>query len=277
MQREVKLTRFIGHEVWNPDTFLSIDKHGKVSLKLFIAKLRNWKKVFVLKKDAIMLYEKYSKSEFENFCKKHPKIPWNTTFSVKAGTNNEFTIYCDYPVSYEQLQEKIRYFCNIPVERFTYCEDLDFYNELLSKEYVNSTLRNSGVCVGDNAVILKNDKYLVTSKVDNLKLKFIISLETLEFFRFTKNLELRNFINVFWESIPEFMFGTFKTNSKGTPLFYPCAKSNAKHILIRMLTAKDLSSEVEPVPNPLYEEFVKPKYFAIIPIDTTIEYDEDNI
>ena len=136
----------------------------------------------------------------------------------------------------------------------------------------------AGITVGENAVVLTNGKYLVSKYSDIRHLKFVVLPNLAEFLSFSNNKELEKEINILWEDSPEFMYGNYKKSDKGTPLFYPCAKSNAKHILIKMRTEmKDVYGGTYPIDKNIYHEFNAPYIFNIIENGIKFEYDEDSI
>ena len=278
MKTEIRLTQFKGKSIKSYNSFLSVDTDGTVSLKLSKIRLRDWRKAFQLKKDAITFYKRFTyENPFEEFCKKY-KIDWRVSFELTAGKGNIFTIYCDYPYTLTQLQEKVRAYCAIPADKFHLCEDLRYYAKLLDEKILENKVRNAGIYVGQNAVVLTNGKYLVSKYSGARRLRFVVLPSLAEFLPFSDNKELEKNINVLWENSPEFMYGNYKISKKGAPLFYPCAKSNAKHILVKMETAmKDPYGGNYPINNNIYHEFNAPYIFNIIENGIKLKYDEEDI
>lgn len=279
MKTEVRLTRFKGQKFPSYDTFLSVDTDGNVSLLLSKVKIKNWFKLFQLKKDAMILHQKYScKKPFEEFCINYPQIDWRVSITATSGNNNEFTIFCDYPINLYQFQEKICKFCNITSDSFTSHSDLDYCAKLLKNKILENEIIRAGIIVGENAVVLTNGKYLVSKYSGVRHLKFVIPPNHAEFLSFSYNKELEKQINIIWENTPEFMYGNYKSSEKGTPLFYPCDESESSHLLIKMETKmKDSYGGKYPITQNIYNEFNAPYIYIIVDNDIKIEYDEESI
>lgn len=278
MNVEVRLTMFKGKERYLG--FFTITDKGKFKINWDLTKIRYLIHYLILKKKAIELQKKYSNNKtnitqtISQFCKKYPTINWHSTSECSIDDNTCFTVHSSYPITSNQFHEMVCDYANVTydsVER----GNLEEYSKLLDNKILNNKLYNAHIFIGNNAVKLTNGNYLVKDK-NNGSFKFIVTPETIEHYYFCTDSELKKSINVFWNGTPEFMYGTFKMSKSLTPLFYPCDKTNAEHILIKIDVSKDTDFYC-PIPKPLYSNFLNQNYFAIIPNGTIIEYDEENL
>ena len=93
-------------------------------------------------------------------------------------------------------------------------------------------LLNRGIKLGENAVLLDEDSYLVNwyGKY-NPQMTFIVTWDTIQYFFWS---EPDYFMNVVFDGDPYFMYGNYWVSRKGKHCFRPLPKDRAEHMLVKV-------------------------------------------
>ena len=93
-------------------------------------------------------------------------------------------------------------------------------------------LENRGIKLGENAVLLDKDSYLVNwyGKY-NPQMTFIVTWDTIQHFFW---IEPDYFMNVIFDGTPYIMYGDYWISRKGKNCFRPLPKDRAEHMLVKV-------------------------------------------
>ena len=238
-------------------------------------------------KRAKLLQNLYSStdSRIEEFCKKFSNYYWDCEFRETVNETTYHSIHTEYPVTLEQLHEKVCKFTEIK-QKATSVGNFYEYERLLTDEVEREKLQNAGIKLGENAILLDSNKYLVNDYGKYCSgITFIIAPRNIPNYEYFKDRRLQESLNILWDGTPSFMYGNYWKSKKGSNCFAPCDKGHAKHLLIQLdwggsFNSSRGSSEVQ---NTLYFRRASSNgggtgySYYIIPIDSKNTYSEDDI
>ena len=238
-------------------------------------------------KRAKLLQNLYSSTDpkIEEFCKKFSNYSWGCEFRETVSETTYHSIRTEYPVTLEQLHEKVCKFAEIK-QKATSVGNFYEYERLLTDEDERKKLQNAGIKLGENAILLDSNKYLVNDYGKYCSgITFIIAPRDIPNYEYFTDRRLRESLNIFWDGTPSFMYGNYWKSKKGSNCFAPCDKGHAKHLLIRLdwggcFNSSRGSTEVQ---NTLYSRRASSNgggtgySYYIIPIDSKNTYSEDDI
>lgn len=170
----------------------------------------------------------------EDFCKKFSNYSWECKFREKVNENIYHNILTDYPVTLEQLHEKICQYAEINPKEIS-VGDFREYEKLFTEEAERKKLQDAGIKLGENAIVLDNKKFLINNHGKYCSgITFIIDPREIPNYKYFQDRRLQETLNVFWDGKPTFMYGNYWKSKKGSNCFAPCDKMKAKHLLIRL-------------------------------------------
>lgn len=266
---------------------VSIKETGETKVHKDHIRLLKYLSLRDIVKRAMLLQNLYSSTDpkIEKFCKKFSSYSWSCEFHEIVNETTFHCIHTEYPVTMEQLHEKVCKFADIKQEA-TSVGNFYEYERLLTDEAERKKLQDAGIKLGENAILLDSNKYLVNDYGKyGSGITFIIAPRDIHNYEYVKDTRLEESLNVFWDGTPSFMYGNYWKSKKGSNCFAPCDKGHAKHLLIRLNWGGSFNSSrgSTEVQNTLYSIRASSHgggngyTYYIIPIDSKNIYSEDDI
>lgn len=216
---------------------VSVNETGE--LKVYRENLNLLKGNYALRdivKRAKVLQKLYSSTnvEIESFCKKFSQYTWEYKFNEHLNESVYHKVCMEYPATLEKLHEMVCKYANIRQGEIS-VGDFDEYEKSLTEKNKREKLREAGIKLGENAILLDNNKYLVNDYGKYCSgITFIIAPSEILNYEYSTDWRLEEKLNTFWDGSPSFMYGNYWKSKKGSNCFAPCDKKDAKHILIAL-------------------------------------------
>ncbi len=100
---------------------------------------------------------------------------------------------------------------------------------LLTDENERKKLQNAGIKLGENAILLDSNKYLVNDYGKYCSgITFIIAPRDIPNYEYFQDRRLRDSLNIFWDGTPSFMYGNYWKSKKGSNCFAPSDKGTCQ-------------------------------------------------